>query len=161
MASNLQMLKQVRAVTSLIAQTTDNAGHKSLLSVADIYLNNLLLQQAPQFYLDLVAQGRALVEEGVSLAAKSGAKLTLPSEPAALHPDSRMEAIDAHIEALFDRMVAIIGLLDESRSAQEKDFLARWSMHLRYCACRTGSPSAIPAPENPFPAQTGSHQEGR
>ena len=128
MASNLQMLKQVRAVTSLIAQTTDNAGHKSLLSVADIYLNNLLLQQAPQFYLELVEQGRALVEEGAGLAAKLNKKLLLPPAPAIeVHPDSRMETIDTHIHALFDRLVAIIGVLDESRSAQEKDFLVRVS----------------------------------
>ncbi|MDD5177645.1 MAG: phosphotransferase family protein [Sterolibacterium sp.] len=126
MPRNIQMLKQVRNVTTAVNQTTIDPEHKALLSVADLYLNELMLQDAPAFYLDFLKRGKALLAEGRSLATRLGKK---PAEPVALRNDidaeKRIEVVNAEIEALYDCMLEVVKAIDESRSAEEKDYLVR------------------------------------
>lgn len=125
MTRNIQLLKQVRAVTRNIDASTDNPEHKALLSVADILLNELMLQEDGRFYADLVQQGSALLHEGEALAMRLGhavARYASGSLPGAMH---RIDAIDAEVERLFDALASIVGTLDEDRSAEEKDWLSR------------------------------------
>jgi aminoglycoside phosphotransferase (APT) family kinase protein len=129
MARNIQLLKQVRKVTTAIAAATENAEHKSLLSVVDLYLNELMLQDSSAFGVEFLSQGRALLAEGAKLAAAVGA--APPSAPAALRTDldstARIEVIDAQIDLLFGCLLDVVKRLDESRSPAEKDYLVRLS----------------------------------
>jgi aminoglycoside phosphotransferase (APT) family kinase protein len=125
MTRSIQLLKQVRAVTRHIETTSTNAEHQAMLSVADILLNELMLQEDRQFYLDVIAQGRELLDAGQALARDvSGA--VLPARNAVEVTESLcMEVLDAKIEALFKDLVGVVNCLDERRSVGEKEWLSQ------------------------------------
>jgi hypothetical protein len=60
MPKNIQLLKQVRNVTTNLSNTIDNPDTKLLLSIADLFLNELMQQEQAGFYLDFLAKGKAL-----------------------------------------------------------------------------------------------------
>jgi hypothetical protein len=125
MTRNIQLLKQVRAVTRSIDSTSNNLEHTALLSVADILLNELMLQDETGFYFDGVQQGRALLVEGRALATRLGIAVGVAPLQRELSVGYRIELLDAEIEMLFDALAAIVGMLDEGRLAAEKGWLSR------------------------------------
>lgn len=128
MTKNIQLLKQVRNAAAAINQATDNPEFKALLSAADIALNTLQLQDAPAFYLQYLAQGKALLEEGRALVLKFETK---PAPAVALradlNADLRMEVLDAEIDKLHRALADVVNHLDERRSSAEKTYLVRLS----------------------------------
>jgi aminoglycoside phosphotransferase (APT) family kinase protein len=126
MPRNIQLLKQVRHAVKTVSESTDNPNHKMQLSISDMFLNELMLQDQPRFYLDFLHRGKLLLAEGAKLAARYG-KSIAPSTALRddLHEESRNEVINDEIDALNQALVAEVQVLDESRSAEEKDFLER------------------------------------
>ena len=128
MANTVQLLKLVRGAAANINSTTDNPEYRALLNSADCVLNELLLEASPDFYLDHIAQGKALLEEGRNLLARMDKRpastLVLRDD---LTADMRIEAFDAEISRLYQCMLPVVEFLDESRSVAEKTYLVKLS----------------------------------
>ena len=126
MSKNVQLLKQVRRVVSSLAQSPENAENKVVLSIAEMFLNELMLQEQPAFYVEFLDKGKALLRQGIAIAAKNGKVIAYPEAlQGDLHDKLRIEAIDAEINALNDALLIVVAALDESRSVEEKDFMVR------------------------------------
>ena len=128
MANTIQLLKLVRTAAATINSTTDNPEYKALLTSADTVLNELLLEASPDFYLQHLVQGKALLDEGKKLVATMGqsvaAVVALRDD---LSAEMRIEVFDAEISKLYQCFLSIVELLDEGRSAAEKTYLVNLS----------------------------------
>ena len=126
MAITIQLLKQLRRAAASINQTTDNPEHKALLASADQALNEMMLQESPAFYLNYVESGKQLLAEGNAMARKNGvpppAGMLLRNDLSAEHC---IAAIRAEIDKLHFSLEWVVAVLDEGRSAEEKDYLIR------------------------------------
>lgn len=137
MPRNIQLLKQVRRVTSLVNQHSSDPEHRAMLSVVDLYLNELMLRESPELYLELLRDGEKLVADGRTLAGRCGTELPpLPAAPRTIDADTRFDVINARFKTLNDALLPIVHALDENRSTAEKDFLrhmsrweSRWQTH--------------------------------
>ena len=125
MPRNIQLLKQVRSAVSAVCRDSENADHKVQLGIVDMYLNELMQQDDAVFYLDFLAGGRALLQEGVALASRHGG-VPKPAVPfKQLDEGSRAELINADIDTLNEALVGVVTLLQEHRSEEERDYLQR------------------------------------
>ncbi|MET0987284.1 MAG: phosphotransferase, partial [Steroidobacteraceae bacterium] len=125
MTNSLQLLKHVRRVVEQVGRTSGSPEQRGLLAAVDTALNELMLQQSPEFYLDYLRKGRALATEGLRLGQDHESSLSL-KHPLLFPPeDARFEVIDGHIERLNANLLDIVAALDEGRSPQEKDYLVR------------------------------------
>ena len=127
MPRNIQMLKQVRNAVQRVNSAVDDPNHKMQLAIADMFLNEIMLQDEPGFYLDFLAQGRSLVADGIRIAAAHGNTVAAPKLRTDLSAESRIEAINVEVGALNAALLDVVKALDESRSAEEKDFMKRVS----------------------------------
>jgi aminoglycoside phosphotransferase (APT) family kinase protein len=126
-SKNFKLLRQVRNVAMRINQTSDNPEHRALLTAADYALNELMLLDSPEFYLDHIREGRIIHADGVSLAATVGVNvMSLGAFRHDAHTGS-LTAIQDEIEATQLGLLHVVEVLDEGRSSQEKDFLVRLS----------------------------------
>ena len=123
MPSSTQMLKQVRKAMTAVAQEPCTPTQTALLALIDLYLNEMMLQDVSAFYPDYLAQGRSLLAKGLRLAASNSNALTTLRDN--LTAESRYELFEAEIYKLNDGLAALIKTLDESRSAEHKDYLNR------------------------------------
>lgn len=144
MSNTLQLLRQVRSVVNNLANAPVDADYKVVLTIADMYLNELMLQEQPEFFVGFIDEGKALLSEGMALAKQHGQTVTAPRLRESIGSDLRMAAFDSEISALYDGLVAVVNVLDEGRSKEEKRFLERvtaWetSLHKRRIGQVTGS----------------------
>jgi aminoglycoside phosphotransferase (APT) family kinase protein len=96
----------------------------ALLGAADIALNTLQLQASPEFYLEHIADGRRLVDEGWRLATPGS---DLPPPPAIdLNPRLRAEVFELQVLAIRQTLTSLVARLDE-REPPSKNFLRRMS----------------------------------
>lgn len=115
-------------VRNALADGAARAGSpsKSQLAAARIALNTLGLQSQPEFYLEYIASGRALVREGLQLEPVSGASLAYPATADASPSAAwRPELLEAEVGAIRQTLAAIVAHLDESSSTAAKSFLVR------------------------------------
>src|SRR5262245_11652081 len=107
MPGNRDLLKQLRATAAAIRQTIEHPEQKAQLAAADIVLNELLLRDSPDFHIDYLERGKALLAEGRKLAANTGKPL---KEDLALRDDVSTEAsfhvIQSEIDKLQDCLLA-------------------------------------------------------
>jgi|TARA_B110000503_G_scaffold30499_1_gene49346 hypothetical protein len=57
--SNKQLLKKARTALNTMMGAQGNSGNGVLMSALDTYLNELMLQNDPDFYLDYLTQGKS------------------------------------------------------------------------------------------------------
>ena len=134
MISNTQLLKHLRNGAAFINADTTRAEYKSILTAADIIINELLLQESPGFYIDFLQRGVALQAKGKAIADGLGKKLPAP---VAIRDDvtaeTRRAMVDEEIEKLYANLHALIAMLNENNSAAEKAWLneaADWESSL-------------------------------
>ena len=120
MPRNIQLLKQIRNAALAVSQGVEDPNQKMQLAIADMFLNELMLQEDSRFYLDYIREGTTLLSEGSKLA-----NLKMPTLRNDLSEESRIESINTEIEAVRAALVPVVKALDEDRSAAEKDFLVR------------------------------------
>ena len=134
MAITIQLLKQLRAAAADINGTATDPTQQMQLTAMDSVLNELMLQESPSFYLDYIASGRVLLEEGMSVAACHGAVPVLPHELRDdLSAELRAEVLNDEIDRLHECQQLVVKALDEARSGEEKDYLVRladWDVSL-------------------------------
>ena len=135
MPRSIQLLKQIRNAVNTVNQAIEDPNQKMQLSIADMCLNEMMLQDDAGFYLDLLKQGGVLLSEGTKLAAANGKTVTPVKLRDDLDADTRIEAMNAEFDALCDALTTVVNSLIESRSAAEKDYLKRvtaWESSLYY-----------------------------
>jgi aminoglycoside phosphotransferase (APT) family kinase protein len=123
MPRNIQLLKQVRSVTTQLNHAIDNPDTKVLISIADLFLNELMQREETGFYIDFLKRGKALLADGIKLAAAQSQTVTTPELRDDLNDESRIEAIDREIALLYEALFSVARVLDENRSAAEKAWL--------------------------------------
>jgi aminoglycoside phosphotransferase (APT) family kinase protein len=122
MPKNIQLLKQLRNTAATINQTAGNPEHKTLLTSMDFVLNELLLQDSSLFYLNYIAEGKALLREGRTIANQPHLADQFRDD---LHADFRIDIFNAEIVKLHAALQETVAMLDESRAPAEKSFLVR------------------------------------
>lgn len=120
MPRHIQLLKQLRKAAARVNQTTSVPEHKALLSAAEAVFSELMLQDDPTFYLEHLAEGKALLAEGRTLAA-----IPPGEELREFTADARADVVLDEISRLHGQLVDVVDALDEGRSAEEKDYLVR------------------------------------
>lgn len=125
MPRHIQLLKQVRNAAARVNQTAGDPEHKALLTAADAVFNELMLQDAPRFYLDHLARGKRMLDEGHALLGAQGIKAQPGDALRDFDDDVRVDVVLDEIARLTAQLVDVVALLDESRSAAEKDYLIR------------------------------------
>jgi aminoglycoside phosphotransferase (APT) family kinase protein len=123
MANSLRLLTHIRRAAAGINETTSHAQVQAFLGAADIALNTLQLQASPEFYLEHIAHGQRLLDEGRSLAAAS-ADAVAPTID--LNRGLRAEVFELQILEIRRALSGIVVQLDE-REPATKDFLGRMS----------------------------------
>ena len=134
MISSTQLLKHLKNGAAFINADTQRAEYKSILTAADIIINELLLQESPEFYLDFLQRGVALHATGKTLADGLG---KAPLGPVAIRDDLTLETrraiVDGEIEKLYGNMLRLISVLNENNSDAERAWLvaaADWESSL-------------------------------
>ena len=125
MTHSMQLLRHVQRAVDQVCRTSGTPEQRGLLAAVETVLNQLMLQQSPEFYLDYLMRGHALATEGLLLAQDHQPTLGL-EQPLTLPPtEARFEVIQHHIERLHATLLDIVAALDEARSPQEKNYLVR------------------------------------
>jgi aminoglycoside phosphotransferase (APT) family kinase protein len=143
-----KLLRQIRSAVNTVSQTSENPAHQFLLASADIVLNELMLRTDNRFYLDYIARGDALVEEGNRLAGIVGG--APKSGPLGIL--SGMDCVNDAVEALNAALVALIGQIDEGQSSRHKSYVERvcdWEAE-RYAHSLTDAGANDPEEADPF-----------
>lgn len=143
-----QLLTHIRNAAASVNASSGDPEHKIALAAADVLLNELLLREAPAFYLDYIERGKLLSVLGRRLAAQLGKPL-----PAAvairddLSHEMRADILNAEIEKLYADLLGVVGALDEGGSSEEKAWLVSvsdWENSL-YLHRTQRAESALPA----------------
>jgi aminoglycoside phosphotransferase (APT) family kinase protein len=122
-----KLLQQVRNTVQAVCASSDNPEHQFILTGADLLLNEMLHEECPRFYLDYIAEGKALLAEGRALAEKYGSTLPAVSLRDDLSEELRNSILNAEITTVSDALTQVVQALVENRSHEEKDFLIRLS----------------------------------
>lgn len=151
MSKNMQLLKQVRHAAATINANIDNTEYKAMLTAADYILNELMLQDSPDFYLQHIANGTALLSAGLELAARHGEPMAdLDATRDDLSAASSIKVINSEIAKLQQSLLDIVAVLDEGRSAEEKDYLVHlsaWEASLyQHSLQQVGGAAVTPVP---------------
>lgn len=124
MANSVRLLAQIRRAAAEIQSGANPSQMKALLGAVDIALNTLQLQGSPEFYLEHIAHGVRLVEEGRRLAATGDD--SPPPLAIDLNPGLRAEVFELKILGIRQALTRIVARLDE-RELLAKNFLGRMS----------------------------------
>ena len=130
MKRSLRLATHVRrALSTTIADPHLDQRHKVTLTIANILIRELQLQEDTTFYLAHLEHGKILLAEGRRLLAKEDAGTNIVREncPGEATTEFSFNTLNDRIEQLNHKLSGIVAELDENRSNIEKDFLVRLS----------------------------------
>jgi aminoglycoside phosphotransferase (APT) family kinase protein len=125
MPRNIQLLKQVRNAATTINATTENPEYKALLAGVDVALNELMLQDNADFYLQYIERGRLLVDQGRALLKRLDISVPplFSDSRKSVHANLRSDVLHEEMDRLQQDLSLLTSHLDEGNSAEEKTFL--------------------------------------
>jgi aminoglycoside phosphotransferase (APT) family kinase protein len=122
-----KLLQQVRHSIGVVLANSESHEHQTMLDAADLLLTDLLLQESPEFYLDFIAEGKKLLQEGQALAKRRGTDLPATTLRDDLTVEIRDDVFDSQIELLMDALAHVVYVLDDNKPQTEKEYLDRIS----------------------------------
>jgi aminoglycoside phosphotransferase (APT) family kinase protein len=134
---------------------TDKPEHRSLLSCAEVVLNELMLRTSRDYYISYIEAGQALVVEGSTLSA-GAARFADLDVASGVCDRSSMDVVSDAIDRLNGALAVIVAQVDESESTSARSFVERvsaWESDLYSHSLLDGG-SIAPAEASPFTRDT-------
>jgi aminoglycoside phosphotransferase (APT) family kinase protein len=145
MPTTSRLLQQLRAVMKTVREGSSDPAHIALLTGADMVANELLLQDASDYYVQYLRDGQALLDEGLALIAQSNmAGVSTTPLRADIDAQQRYEILQAEVRTLRGNLWRIVERLKERCAAQVQAYLARVSTW--EAALYMRSATQVPAP---------------
>lgn len=123
MADTHKLLLQISRAVKAVNAATDRPELKALLGPAEFALNELMLQQSTDFYLNHMSAGQTLLSEGLELA--HGLAVTSRGAARELSVEMRTEVILEAITDLQQQLLPVVGALFEQPSGETQRYVAR------------------------------------